>query len=52
MDGEKPQGGKWSFDAENRKKLPKGIKIPDLPKLKTSEHVSDLSTIIEKKWRQ
>ncbi|MDC3106987.1 cryptochrome/photolyase family protein [SAR86 cluster bacterium] len=50
MDGEKPQGGKWSFDAENRKKLPKGIEIPDLPKLKTSEHVSDLSTIIEKKF--
>ena len=30
MDGEKPQGGKWSFDAENRKKLPKGIEIPEL----------------------
>ena len=50
MDGEKPQGGKWSFDAENRKKLPKGIEIPDLPKFKTSEHVSDLSTVIEKKF--
>lgn len=26
-----PLHGKWSFDAENRKKLPKGIKPPDLP---------------------
>lgn len=26
----KPVGGKWSFDTENRKKLPKGIKLPDI----------------------
>tara|TARA_Y100000766_G_scaffold51940_1_gene41889 strand:+ start:2208 stop:3683 length:1476 start_codon:yes stop_codon:yes gene_type:complete len=24
----RPEGGKWSFDSENRKKLPKKIKIP------------------------
>jgi deoxyribodipyrimidine photolyase-related protein len=24
----KPFGGKWSFDAQNRKKIPKGIKLP------------------------
>ncbi len=30
MDSEgKPTGGKWSFDSENRKKLPKGIDIPE-----------------------
>ena len=28
MDGDEPTGGKWSFDEENRKKLPKDIKIP------------------------
>ncbi|MDJ0837327.1 MAG: cryptochrome/photolyase family protein [Acidobacteriota bacterium] len=27
----KPVGGKWSFDQSNRKKLPKGLEIPDLP---------------------
>ncbi len=34
MEGEKPVGGKFSFDAENRKRLPKGIQLPyfDLPK--------------------
>ena len=26
-----PLGGKWSFDAENRKKLPKGIAVPSEP---------------------
>ena len=25
-----PEGGKWSFDLENRKKLPKGIQIPEV----------------------
>lgn len=30
-DDAKPLGGKWSFDDENRKKLPKGIQIPELP---------------------
>ena len=29
-DGEKPIGGKWSFDAENRKRIPKGTKIPEI----------------------
>ena len=28
MENGKPQGGKWSFDAENRKKLPKGLAVP------------------------
>lgn len=27
---EKPVGGQWSFDRENRKKLPKGISVPNL----------------------
>ena len=27
----KPRGGKWSFDAENRKKLPKNVHPPELP---------------------
>jgi deoxyribodipyrimidine photolyase-related protein len=26
----KPVGGKWSFDSENRKRLPKDINIPDI----------------------
>ena len=26
-----PVGGRWSFDADNRKKLPKGIQVPDPP---------------------
>ena len=33
MEGDDPVGGKWSFDEENRKKVPKKLydEIPDLP---------------------
>ena len=30
-DAGKPSGGKWSFDEENRKKLPRDISLPDKP---------------------
>ena len=32
MEGTKPQGGQWSFDHDNRKKVPKS-KLDDLPRL-------------------
>jgi len=50
MDGDKPEGGKWSFDAENRKKLPKNIEIPVLPKLKSADFESELKQTIESKF--
>lgn len=40
MDGDgKPTGGKWSFDEENRQKLPNGIKIPQIINLNKSKGV-------------
>jgi deoxyribodipyrimidine photolyase-related protein len=29
MDGDQPLGGQWNYDASNRKKLPKNLKIPE-----------------------
>ncbi|MFT6427795.1 MAG: deoxyribodipyrimidine photolyase-related protein, partial [Brevundimonas sp.] len=29
MDGDQPEGGRWNYDAENRKKLAKGVTPPD-----------------------
>ncbi|MHA7218077.1 cryptochrome/photolyase family protein [Arthrobacter sp. MDT1-48-3] len=36
-----PTGGKWSFDAENRKKLPRRIIVPDLPQFERLPEVED-----------
>jgi deoxyribodipyrimidine photolyase-related protein len=37
-DNGKPSGGKWSFDTENRKKLPKGIQLPSVTFAKPSPY--------------
>ena len=34
-----PLGGRWSFDADNRKKLPKGIVVPEEPRCSPSSFV-------------
>lgn len=41
MEGHKPLGGKWSFDTENRKRLPKGIEVPALPKAKPNRSTKE-----------
>jgi deoxyribodipyrimidine photolyase-related protein len=38
MDGGKPAGRRWNFDADNRKALPKkGVEIPPLPRIEPDE---------------
>ncbi len=41
-----PQEGKWSFDELNRKKLPKTINIPKIPKIPKNEFVIQAEKII------
>ena len=50
MDQDKPVGGKWSFDDENRKKLPKDISVPDLPKFTHSAEIEKLKKQISMKF--
>ena len=38
----KPEGGKWSFDEENRKKLPNNISIPKFPKILETDNTKNL----------
>ena len=42
-----PKGNKWSFDEDNRKKLPKDIKIPDISEAKITKHTENLKKVIE-----
>ena len=37
-----PEGGKWSFDEDNRNKIPKNLKVPILPKLNETTHTKEL----------
>ena len=46
----KPVGGKWSFDSDNRKRIPDSIPIPAFPKIEKTEHTKKLIPIIEKQF--
>lgn len=40
--------GKWSFDKENRKRLPKNIDIPEIKMVKKNKYIKEAITYIEK----
>ena len=46
----KPIGGKWSFDKENRKKIPKNIEIPKINHFRESENTNILKKQINEKF--
>ncbi len=48
MENNKPKGGKWSFDEDNRKKLPKVIKIPEMITARETKHTKVLKKQINK----
>jgi deoxyribodipyrimidine photolyase-related protein len=45
-----PEGGRWSFDDENRKKLPKDIDPPVLPVFKRSKVVTEVIALVEQRF--
>ena len=47
MVGGKPTGGKWNYDAENRKPLPKDHKLPEISKPAASKHRKDVLQLID-----
>jgi len=44
----KPLGGKWSFDTENRKKLPKDIFIPNTFETQENQYIIEAREYVEK----
>jgi len=42
-----PVGGKWSFDKENRLKIPKGMKIPSIPTIGINNYVNEAKVYVE-----
>ena len=49
-DEDKPVGGKWSFDTENRKKLPAGVKVPKLKRFGSSKDHREAVAYVEKQF--
>ncbi len=48
-DDKKPIGGKWSYDSDNRKKMPKGTTVPPtLLKKQQSQHLKEVITLTNK----
>lgn len=42
-----PDGGRWSFDEENRKKLPKDVEPPDVEPEKHTDHTEALIPLVK-----
>ena len=46
----KPIGGRWSFDSENRKKIPKNISLPETPKFLKSKYHDEVCELISENF--
>ena len=46
-----PKGNKWSFDEDNRKKLPNDIKIPEISKIKETKDTTNLKKFINSNFK-
>jgi len=45
-----PIGGQWSFDEENRNKLPSGVIVPKLPPLNPTPTLKTIETLVETRF--
>jgi len=50
MDDGKPVGGKWSFDGQNRRPLPRNVAVPKQPRRRVSEHVREASRYVQARF--
>lgn len=47
MDGKEPLGGQWNYDADNRKKLPKGHVLPTRLRTQPDAMTQDVMSLVE-----
>ncbi len=50
IENDAPVGGQWSFDAENRKRIPKGLKLPEVYKPAENIYVQEGVAYVEKQF--
>ncbi len=50
MQGDKPEGGEWNYDAENRKPLPKGLVPPAPPRFAPDDTTRDVLALVSREF--
>ncbi|MEM7152940.1 MAG: cryptochrome/photolyase family protein [Myxococcota bacterium] len=45
-----PRGGQWSFDADNRKPLPRGVELPGLQPARPTAHVEAVVPLVAERF--
>lgn len=48
----KPTGGKWTYDAENREKMPASVKIPAIKKPRANTYTKEAARYIDKHFKK
>jgi deoxyribodipyrimidine photolyase-related protein len=48
----KPLGGKWTFDADNRQRMPAGTTVPPLPSLRKRATITEAEKYVNKHFAQ
>ena len=51
-DDGQPTGGRWSFDADNRKKLPRNVTPPELSWATPTQHVGNVIELVLQRVRR
>jgi len=51
MEGSEPAGGKWNFDAENRKALPKTVRAPAIPAFPPDLITRDVMALVDSRFQ-
>ena len=50
MDGDKPEGGEWNYDSENRKPPKEGLSAPERPKFEPDAITQDCIELVEARF--
>lgn len=52
MEDVEPEGGKWSFDQDNRKRLPEDVSIPDRINHKNKKEIKEAKEYVQKNFSE
>ena len=52
MEDDKPLGGRWNYDAENRKALPQGMSLPPRERFEPDETTRDVMNLVQDRFSE